>query len=349
MIRIIREEEHPKTALIEAFDLSERQADAILDLKLRHLAKLEEFKIKGEQDELQTERQKLKAILGSDRKLNTLVVKELESDAKTHGDERKTRLIERTSAQALDSSQLIAADPITVILSEKGWIRAGKGHELDPEQLNYRAGDGYLTHCLCKTNQQLVVFDDQGRSYTLATHGLPSARSLGEPLSSKLAPPSGASFIGLIQPALDQYFLMTSSIGYGFYTLGESFISKNKAGKAIINTGDGNPLLPQKLEEETHILLANSNGRLLLIQREELSELNKGKGLKLMQLNAKHNDEMIAAIPVKAKTKIEVISGRRKLNLSWKDLQHYEGSRGNMGNKLPKGYPSIQSIRIVSS
>jgi len=344
VIRIIRYEDEPKACLIKTFKLTDRQADAILDLKLRHLARLEEMKIKGEQAELDKERKSLEGTLGSNRKLNNLVIKELESDTEAHGDERRTQIIERASAQAIHTSQLIPADPITVVLSEKGWIRSAKGHEIDPSQLNYRAGDEFLIAARGKSNQHVLLLDNSGRSYTLSAHGLPSARGLGEPLTSKFSPASGAEFIGLLIPDMQEHYLLCSTLGYGFIAQAESFVTKNKAGKALMNCGSGKPLTPEFFDGFTHILLATHEGRLLLIDAEEIPVLGKGKGLKLIQLNAKGGDALLSATPLKEKDKVEIQSGRRKLNLNWKDLQHYAGNRGNKGNKMPKGYPRVDDL-----
>jgi len=230
-------------------------------------------------------------------------------------------------------------------LSEKGWIRAAKGHDIDPSQLNYRAGDEFLTAVHGKTNQTIILFDSNGRSYSLSALGLPSARSLGEPLTGKLSPESGAEFIGMILPEQVISLVLCSSAGYGFITNTDQMSTKNRAGKACLNPGDGVPLTPLTLDERhSHLLMATSEGRMLMIPLEQLPDLAKGKGLKLINLNAKQNEAIIALVAVHTKSKIEVNSGRRKLNLSWSDLQHYAGDRAKTGQKLPKGYPRIDTM-----
>jgi len=345
VIRIIREEDNAKQALMTSFGLSERQADAVLDLKLRHLAKLEEFKIRSEQKELEKERQQLEKVLGSKKKLEQLIIKEIRDDTAEHGDDRRSTLIRRQEAQAIDASELTPAESVTIILSEKGWIRAAKGHDIDPSQLNYRAGDEFLTAVHGKTNQTIILFDSNGRSYSLSALGLPSARSLGEPLTGKLSPESGAEFIGMILPEQVISLVLCSSAGYGFITNTDQMSTKNRAGKACLNPGDGVPLTPLTLDERhSHLLMATSEGRMLMIPLEQLPDLAKGKGLKLINLNAKQNEAIIALVAVHTKSKIEVNSGRRKLNLSWSDLQHYAGDRAKTGQKLPKGYPRIDTM-----
>jgi len=345
VIRIIREEEAPREVLMQRFGLTEHQADAVLDLKLRHLAKLEEVKIRTEQTELETERKQLEKVLSSAKRLDTLIVKEIEADVSKFGDERRTTLIQRQEAQAINMSELMPAEPLTVILSAKGWIRAGKGHELDPTALNYRSGDEFFAALPTQSNQALILLDSNGRSYSLSPQGLPSARSLGEPLTSRLQPASGAEFIGMLAHNAGERVVLVSSLGYGFIVTTDDMLTKNKTGKALFNVGSGCILYPQTLlPNDTHLLLATLTGRLLLLPLTELSELSKGKGLKLMQLQSKVEDEVIDCLAVHEKSKICIMSGRRKLNLNWKDLQHYAGQRAKSGHKLPKGYPRIDEL-----
>ncbi len=345
VIQIVREEEHPKTALIAQFHLSERQADAVLDLKLRQLAKLEEFKIRSEQKDLEKERKQLEQLLKSKKKLQQLIVKEIKQDVAEHGDERQSTIVSRQEASAIDPSELIPAELITVILSEKGWIRAAKGHDIDPTQLNFKAGDDYCLSVRGKTNQTIILMDSNGRSYTIPALGLPSARSLGEPLTGRLSPESGATFIGMLLPQHNETIVLCSNAGYGFKTSTEHMITKNKTGKTCINTTGATPLPPICLnEKDSHLLLATTEGRMLLIPLEQLPDLSKGKGLKLIHLNQKAGETIIDAIAVHNKSRVEVQSGRRKLNLSWTDLQHYASDRAKTGQKLPKGFPRIDTL-----
>lgn len=352
VIRIIREEEHPKKELMAAFGLTDIQADAVLDLKLRHLAKLEEFKIKGEQAELEKERQKLEKLLASPKKLKQLMVKEIREDAKLHGDERRTMVVQREEAAAIDVSEMTPAEPITVVLSEKGWIRSAKGHEIDPTQLNYKAGDEYYAAVRGKSNQNIIFMDSTGRSYTIPAVGLPSARSLGEPVTSKVTTPPGAEFIGMLMPEKNDNVVLCSVAGYGFRTTTDQMTSKNKSGKACINVGDSEPLPPLHLDAGTdysHLLIATSEARMLMIPLEELPELGKGKGLKLINLSAKNQETVVDVLPIHEKSKVEVNCGRRKLNMNWKDLQHYAGDRAKTGQKLPKGFARIELLIDVTN
>ena len=353
VIAIIREEDKPKPALMERFKLTDVQAEAILELKLRRLAKLEEMKIKGELEELEEERQSLQQILGSEQRLKTLVKKELLADAKEFGDERQSSLVEREEARAIDEKTLIPTEPVTVILSEKGWIRAGKGHEIDAETLNYKAGDAYLQAAKGRSNQSATLMDSTGRCYSIPIHGLPSARSLGEPASSKLSPPDGSRFVGLMLGNDDDYYLLGSSAGYGLVARLDSLGTKNKNGKAILNvpTGSG-VLMPRVVENHaSDILAAVSNiGRLLMFPISELPILAKGKGNKFMQIppaKFKTGEEFIVDFcSIPEGKSLQIHSGERFMTLKPKDFENFMGERARRGNVLPRGYRNVSALSI---
>lgn len=353
VIRIIREEEQPKQELINNFALSERQADAILDLKLRQLAKLEEQKIRGEENELDAERQKLADLLSNDSKLSQLIAKELQDDAKTFGDERRCKLIEREEAKAFTEQDLMGSEPVTVILSRMGWIRSAKGHELDPASLSYKSGDAFFLAARGKSNQQLVVIDDTGRSYAISAHDLPSGRSQGEPLTSRINPPVGAEFRGLLIGQEAQQVLVASDAGYGFIThLGE-MASKNKAGKVVLNAPTGTEVmqpqfLPDAPLEALKIAVVSNEGRLLLFPLSELPQLNKGKGNKMIAIpsaRAAGREEYVKAVVILgAEDQLKITSGKRTLTLKPADLDDYLAKRGSRGSKLPRGFQKVDQM-----
>lgn len=353
VIEIIRTEEKPKPALIERFGLSERQAEAILDMKLRHLSKLEEFKIKGEQDELNQERQSIEKILGSERRLNTLIKKEITEDAQTFGDARRSPIVKREEASALKEEQMLPNEPITVVLSQKGWVRAAKGHDINPAELNYKAGDAYRHHALGRTNLSAVFLDSTGRAYTIAAHSLPSARGQGEPLTGKLTPPSGAEFEVVLCQEPKQYVLLSSSAGFGFVTQMDSMLAKNKAGKAVLNIPAEHHLLTPCIVNDVQqdvVAVVTSEGRLLCFELSQLPILAKGKGNKLIGIPAQalaKKTEVVNAIAVlKPEQSLQLHAGRRHLNLKPKDLEHYRGERGRRGNKLPRGFQKVDALHV---
>lgn len=350
VIRIIREEEEPRTELMQRFGLSERQADAILDLKLRHLARLEEEKIRGEENELEAERKKLLELLGSDDKLRALMADELRADADTYGDERRCALVVREDARALSQVELVGADPVTVVLSKKGWIRSAKGHELDPASLSYKSGDEFFLAVRGKSNQQLVLLDDTGRSYSLAAHELPSARGQGEPLTSKINPPAGAEFRGLLIGDEPQQVLVASDAGYGFITSLGDMISKNKAGKALLNPPTGAEvmqpqLLPTTEQAQLKVAAVSNEGRLLVFMLSELPQLSKGKGNKILDIPSRRaagREEYLRGLVILNDTdQLKITSGKRSLTLKPADLEHYMGERGRRGSKLPRGFQKV--------
>ncbi|MFH1601047.1 MAG: DNA topoisomerase IV subunit A [Pseudomonadota bacterium] len=352
VIRIIRTEDEPKPVLMARFGLSEDQADYILDTKLKQLARLEEMKIRGEQDELAKEREKITAILGSKAKLKKQVKDELLADAKKFGDERRSPLVEREAAQAISETDLVPSEPVTIVLSKKGWIRAAKGHDVDAASLSYREGDGLLQAVRGRSNQQVAVLDSTGRSYSTIAHSLPSARGNGEPVSGRFSPPSGASFVALAAGENDARFVLASSYGYGFVTRFENFTGRNKAGKALLNPGDGEVLTPALVTDikTDWVVSITSAGHLLAFPLAELPELDKGKGNKLVQIppaKLKSGQEKVVAIAsVRQGGELTVYSGKQKLVLSWRDLQAYEGSRASRGNLLPRGFTKVDRVEV---
>ncbi|MEK9819258.1 MAG: DNA topoisomerase IV subunit A [Pseudomonadales bacterium] len=354
VIHIIRTEDRPKPVLMKRFELSDRQAEAILDLRLRQLAKLEEQKIRGEQSELDEERESIAKIIASKSRLKTLIKKELLEDAKTFGDERRSAIVQREEAKAFSEKDLITKEPVTLVLSENGWIRAAKGHDISGEELSYRTGDAYLGEARGKSNQTAVFVDSTGRTYALAAHGLPSARGQGEPLTGKLNPPSGAVFKGLILDDDSARYLIASSAGYGFVGTVSDMISKNRAGKAYLSVPSGGQALgPEKVDdlESQYIAAFTSQGRLLVFPAADLPELGKGKGNKMInipsaQFKAGAEDLAFMAVLSEADS-IRVYSGKRHLNLSMKDLAHFQGERARRGLKLPRGFQKVDRIERV--
>jgi topoisomerase-4 subunit A len=352
VIKIIREHDDPKKELMRVFKLSERQANAILDTKLRHLAKLEETKLKAEQDELQKEKDGLEQILKSDARLKTLIKKELRADQEEHGDKRQSPLVKREQAQALSVEERITAEPTTVVLSEKGWIRAGKGHELSGTELNYRPGDGFLAQVRCQTNSLLTLLDSTGRSYNLSAHGLPSVRGFGEAVTASLKPPAGASFVDIKLLAPEQVVLMTSQAGYGFMTTADQLSCKTKNGKAVVKVPKGVQAIEMKLVsnvESQYIAIVTNTGRLLIFPIAELPQLPKGKGNKLMQLPPKELDKeyCVDVAVLNENSSLLVSTGKRELTIKPKDLGNFHGERGRRGNLLPKSHRRVQCITAV--
>lgn len=347
VIHIIRTEDNPKAVLIKRFKLTDIQAEAILDLKLRHLAKLEETKIKGEQKDLSAEQDTLETTLSSDTRLKTLVRKEIEADIKTFGDKRRSKIIVRKEAQVLKESETVAKDPVTVVLSKMGWIRAAKGHEVIGADLSYKAGDSYLMQLKAKSHDIIFFLDAQGRSYALSAHTLPSARGQGEPLTAKLKPESGASFVGMIQGEDKESCVLLSSIGYGFTTTLENLQTKNRSGKALLKVPTGAVALPPVLTPAgSHIALLTSEGNLLLIEASELPVMSKGKGNKIIELKkGKGEPEIIvSAIALLPDDSLTILCGRRTLVLTKKELRQYKGPRASRGEKLPKGYTQCTEL-----
>jgi topoisomerase-4 subunit A len=353
VITIIRYEDDPKAELMARFSLSDGQAEAILELKLRHIAKLEEMKIRGEQHELAAERAGLEQTLGSERRLKALIKKELQEDADRHGDPRRSPLVERDQAQAMDETSLIPNEPVTVILSEKGWVRAAKGHEINAAELQYRAGDQFLMAAQGRSNQLAVFLDSTGRSYSLPAHTLPSARGLGEPLSGRLTPPDGARFRGTLLGQPDTRVLMASDAGYGFVTEIQELYAKNKAGKAVLSLPKGSEVLAPAVVFERatdRVAVVSNAGRLLVFPLTELPDLPRGKGLKMMHIPSARvtarEEFVLAVIIVPAGGGIVIQAGQRQLTLKASDLEQYLGERGRRGEKLPRGFQNVAGLRL---
>jgi len=354
VIAIIRREDEPKPVLMKRFGLSDTQAEAILELKLRHLAKLEEMKIRGEQSELSAERAALEKTLGSRTRLRNLVRDELIADAKAFGDERRSPLVERGAARAIDTAALTPAEPVTVVLSERGWIRAAKGHEIDPATLAYRSGDAFLQAARGRSNQLLVAIDSTGRTYGLNAQSLPSARSLGEPLSSMTAPPAGASFAGVMLGDAGDRYLLATDAGYGFIaTLGE-LAARNRAGKACLRVPEGARVLPpQRVTDpaEEWLAVASDDGRMLVYLCGELPELNKGKGVRLIGIRAAKGGkpgEHVAGMAVfREGDHLVVRAGKRHMQMKPDDIDRYLGERAQRGLKLPQGLRQVAAIEVV--
>jgi topoisomerase-4 subunit A len=351
VIRIIREEDEPKPVLMKRFKLSDLQAEAILNLRLRNLARLEEFKIKGEQEELNAERDLLEKTLKSAARLKTLIKKEILEDAEAYGDARRTEIVEREAAQALDETQLVASEPVTVVLSQAGYARAAKGHEIDPMTLNYRSGDNYLAAAQGRSNQLAMFIDSTGRVYSVIAGTLPSARGQGEPLSSRFKPPDGAAFCGAMIGDNKQKYLLASDAGYGFIATLSDLVSRNKAGKSILRVPQGGKAVvpaPVPKEKECLIAAVSSIGRLLLFEMEELPELAKGKGNKLINIPGPKyksgQEQMVAATVVPEDGCLEVYTGTRKMTIKWNDLDDYYGDRALRGSLLPQGWRKVERL-----
>ena len=330
------------------------QAEAILNLRLRNLAKLEEMKIKGEQDELRDERDLLEKTLKSASRLKTLIKKEILEDAASYGDERRTEIVEREAAQALDETQLVASEPVTVVLSKAGYARAAKGHEVEAMSLSYRSGDEYLASAQGRSNQLAMFVDSTGRVYSVMAGTLPSARGQGEPLSSRFKPPDGAAFCGAMIGDEGQKYLLASDAGYGFVATLSELASRNKAGKAILRVpAGGRAVVPAPVPQGRECLIAavSSIGRLLLFEMDELPELSKGKGVKLINIPGakyKSGDEtMVAAAVVPEDGSLEVHTATRKMTLKWDDVDDYYGDRALRGSLLPQGWRKV--VRLVGN
>jgi topoisomerase-4 subunit A len=350
VIEIIRQEEDPKAELIKRFGLSEIQAEAILDLKLRHLAKLEEMRIRGEQDELAKERDNLEKILSSERRMKTLVKKEITADAEAFGDERRSAIVKREEAVALSETDLMGADPVTVVLSEKGWIRAAKGFDVDGKTLNYKSGDDFLVQANAKTNQQAVFLDSTGRSYSMNIHGLPGARGYGEPVTGSINLQAGATISTMLVGENKDQYLIASEAGYGFITTYADMQSKNKAGKALLNKPDDKAFQqPVKVVDiaSDWVVAVSNEGRLLTFPAVDLPVMSKGKGNKIINLGKDGTENLVGISLLKEGDMLIVNSGKRHVKMKFADLEHYQGERGRRGNKLPRGFQNVSSIEVV--
>ena len=356
VIEIIRNEESPKSKLITDLKLSVEQAEAILNLRLRQLGKLEEERITQEQKNLEQEKKGIEKTLKSKARLKKLIKKELEEDMQIHGGPRLSDLVEREESRAFQEKEILLSEPVTVVLSEQGWVRSARGHEVTPLDLSYRAGDGFLQSEKCKTEQDVVFFDSVGRSYTAAIHGLPSARGQGEPLTGRFNPPVGAVFMGLAAGENDSKFLLSSDSGYGFLANLSDLKSKNKNGKAIMKV-IANSLVnqPQLVRNQDNELIGafSSQGRLLIFDLRELPLLSKGKGIKIMNIprsNLDNRDEVMSFVRVfSSQSSVVVVSGKRTLNLSPKDLIHFKSDRARRGLKLPRGFQKVDDVIVKAS
>jgi topoisomerase-4 subunit A len=346
VIKIIRTEDDPKPVLMKRFKLSDAQAEAILELKLRHLAKLEEMKIRGEQKELAAERADLEQTLKSKARLTKLLKAEIAALADAHGDVRRTTIVEREAAQAIDESQLVGSEPVTVVLSQRGWARAAKGHDVDARSLAYRSGDGFLAAALGRSNQLAVFIDSTGRAYSVGAHTLPSARGQGEPLSGHFNPPDGASFRAVLIGAPEDRWVVASSAGYGFVVKLGELHSRNKAGKAALRVPTGRTVVPAAPvgEHGARLAAVSSDGRLLVFPVEELPELARGKGNKILALPSQGEVELAAVCVLGPEQSLRVGSGQRHMVITSADLEHYEGARGRRGSALPRGWRKVDTL-----
>ncbi len=354
VIEIIRNEDEPKTTLMARFNLSEVQAEAILNLRLRHLAKLEEHELQAEKSQLEKERDELQLTLGSERRLNTLIKKEIQADAKAFASPRRSPLVERAEAKAISESDLTPTEDVTVILSEKGWVRCAKGHDIDVQGLSYRASDGYLAHAHGRSNQPVVFLDSTGRAYALDPTSLPSARSQGEPLTGKITLPEGATVQQVLMANSETKVLMASDSGYGFICSFEDLVSRNKAGKAVISLTENAKVLPPQLidnEAELSLVAMSSVGRMLVFPITELPQLSKGKGNKIINISAqaaKEGNELLARLLlVKPTQSLVFVSGKRKITLKPSDIDNYRGERARKGSQLVRGLSATATVEIV--
>jgi topoisomerase-4 subunit A len=354
VIRIIRENDEPKPILMETFKISDIQAEAVLNLRLRNLAKLEEFQIRAEQEELIKERDELQGLLDSPNKLTSLIRKELKEDAKKYGDDRRSPIVEREASQVLDETALIPSEPVTVVLSEMGWIRSAKGHEIDPETLSYKQGDNYQASALGRSNQQVVLLDSNGKSYTLAAHTLPSARGQGDPLSGRFKQAEGASFKSALMGKNEQLYLLGSNFGYGFICKFEDMLSRAKAGKATVSLGKAGAQItcPSQITDiETDLIAAvTSDGYLLIINANELPQLPRGKGNKIINVPSKRlkagEEHVVALIALAQGAKLIVHAGKKHKTIQGSEIVEYQGDRGKRGKLLPKGYRNVSLLEV---
>ncbi len=356
VIRIVRTEDKPKPALIQRFKLSEDQADYILDTRLRQLARLEEMKIRDEQKQLAEGRDELQKILGSALRLKTLIKKEIRADVEKFGDARRSSLVEREAAQPMDETALIPSEPVTVVLSKNGWVRLAKGHDIDPTEMNYKAGDDYAAAARCRSNQLAVFLDSTGRTYAVPTHSLPPARGQGEPLSGRLKPADGARFVGVMAGDPEQLYLLASDSGYGFVARLGDLYTRNKSGKAVLSVPKGCSVLkpvPVRSLEDDWIVAVTTAGFMLVIPLAELPRLARGKGNKIINIPSaklKTRDEYVAAMDcIQDGEKLLVRAGKKHKTMKAAEVDEFAGERGRRGHKLPRGYQKVDGIEVVGS
>ena len=354
VIKIIRTHDEPKKALMKKFKLTEIQANAILDIRLRQLAKLEEEAILLEKNELSTEAKEIEKILKSTSRLKTLIKKELKEDLDEYGDDRNSNLVEAEDAKAFDEKDLISNDPMTVVLSKRGWIRAAKGHEIDPQSLQYREGDEYLSSATARNSQNAVIIDSFGKAFTLPIHKLPSARGQGDPVSSSINSQSGSTFVGVVAGTEEDYCVLTANNGYGFIAKIEELQTKNKSGKTALNTKGAIPLGPEKLTsiEDSYIAAITEEGKMLLIEANDLPVLAKGRGNKIINIDKKKfeakENRLIFLKTLNKGDNLKIYSGKQSYMIKSKDLENFVGSRGRKGNFLPKGYRRVDKLEVIS-
>ena len=338
---------------MKRFKLSDEQAEEILNTRLRHLARLEEMKIREEQKELAAEREDLDALLKSKARLKKLVASEIREDAQKHGDERRTRIIEREAAQAIDETTLIANEPVSVVLSTGGWVRSAKGHEIDPYSLSYKSGDGFHSLARGRSLQPAVFVDSTGRTYSLPAHSLPSARGQGEPLSGRLNPPDGAKFAGVMMGEAEDLWLLASDAGYGFTVRLKELITDRRAGKTVLNVPENSMVLPPAAVPSPDALVAvvSSEGKLLVFPVGDVPEMPRGKGNKLYDIPGKKaaaREELMTGIAVvPPKGSLLLWAGEKQKTLEWADLKAYRGQRAQRGTMLPRGWPrKIERLEV---
>ncbi len=350
VIRIIRTEDEPKSALMAGFGLSEAQANFVLETRLRQLARLEEMKIRGEQKELAEEAERIEAILASEQCLRDLVQEEIESDAESYGDDRRSRLVQREAARPLDNTELIPSEPVTVILSQKGWVRAAKGHEVDPQSLTYKSGDGFRAAATGRSSQQVVFLDSTGRTYTLAAHGLASARGHGEPLTGRLSSPNGASFDAVMMGAEADLWVLATDQGYGFVVRFDELLSRNRAGKLVVTLAAGASLLPPCKVSGTDgelLVAATNDGHMLAFPTTDLPRLARGKGNRVIGLRKGGEDRLVALACVPPGRDLVLLCGKRQMRLRPGDLEAYRGERGRRGPLLPRGLRRVDGMTVA--
>jgi topoisomerase-4 subunit A len=353
VIRIIRTEDRPKPQLMKRFELTEEQADYILDTRLRQLARLEEMKIKTELEELARERDSIEKILGSGQRLRTLIRKEIQADALKYGDERRSRLVERAPAQPLAEAELVPSEPVTVVLSTNGWVRVAKGHDIDPAEMNYKSGDEFASAARCRSNDLAVFLDSTGRSYAVPAHSLPSARGLGEPLTGRLKPEDGARFVGVMAGDPDSLYLLASDSGYGFITRLGDLYTRNKSGKAVLSVPGGARILrpvPVISLEDSLIVVITTDGYMLVIAAADLPVMSRGKGNKIINIPSaklRSREEYVAAVAcVQGGEQLAVFAGKKYKVMKHNEMLEYTGERGRRGRKLPRGYQKVSSIAV---
>lgn len=356
VIAVIREAENPKLALMERFMLSERQADSILEMKLRHLAKLEEIKLRTELDELSAEQDYLQQVLGSEQRLRSLVKDEIVADRDLYGDVRRSPIIARVDSQALKEEDILPNEPITVVLSQKGWVRAAKGYDVVGRELSYKSGDEFKAQTNARSNLQVIFFDDEGKVYTVAGHSLPSARGQGEPLTGKLNPAEGVAFVALISGEPDDWVLLTNDAGYGFVTQLKELYVKNRNGKACLKLPANSHILPPRIlaaKDQQRVACVTNTGRLLIFAANELPELTRGKGNKLINIStakASSREEFVTDVQLIAPDEaLTVHAGKRHFTLKGADLAHYQGERGRRGNCLPRGLQNVTALDVATT